>query len=971
MNHSLSHPMRSPFPYSVLSLLIGIASAQTHLSLPAEEARIHGQGNMRAYGSDFAAHQDAIVLQSWEQREMFPSWTINVEQPGRIQVGLVLSSGDQTSGSEFEVHVGDQVLKGQVPDTGHWHGRGAYRFVSLGEVELRKVGKQTVEVKALTMPHRAVMNLKEVILQSTENSKVRVSLESKPHPLPESPGFGGKLNGLHPSLQATDLTPPDIKTTRVTGMDWLPDGRMAVCTWDRTGSVYLVSHAADPQKAKWQRFAWGLSEPLGLTVVEDSIYVAQKQELTRLVDRDQDGFAETHECVANSWEVTDNFHQFTFGPVYQKGSFYLALAVSVNAGGATTNPQVKDRGTIVRIDPKTGAYEVISAGHRTPNGLGLGPNDDLFVSDNQGDWLPGNKIIHVRDGIFNGHRYEPAHPYTQKKESPPALWLSQNEFSNSPTQPCLISQGTYAGQLFFGDIHYGGIQRGALEKVEGEWQGSAHRFTAGLRGPVNRLRVGPDGAMWLGQLGVTGNWGEPGKQTEGLQRLEWKDTPVFDLLSASARSNGFVLTFSEPLAPGHGWDANAYSVNQWRFVPTINYGGPKVDETHLVISSATVSADRRSVFLQIDGLKEGHCVMLRVARELASESGRPLWSGDALYTLNRIPQNRPGQVRQAPSSFVRLQAGAIVEEHPGAAVYRTYCMSCHSIDGSKLVGPSLKNLLGTRHGVITNGERREITVDEAYVMQSITHPEADIAEGYQPVMPNLTAAMQPGQMDALLGYIKSLSGPETVAPNTLSDEEKAQGWQLLFDGKSLAAWERYGAPKQPVGWSIQQGAIAWAGNGAGDLVTREEFSDFELRYDWKISEGGNSGVMFRVTGQGSAPWHSGMEMQVLDDARHSDGQIPTHRAGAAYDLVEPPAGISKPVGEWNQAQILCQGSKIEMRLNGVVTASIDLATPEGQALIAKSKFKDLPYFAKAAKGKIVLQDHGDPVWYRNIKIRKR
>ena len=962
--------MRSIFSYSLLSFsfFFGIASAQTHRSLPADEARIFGVGSLRAYGSDFAAHQDAIVLQSWEQRQMYPSWSINVEEPGRVHVGLVLSSGDQTAGSAFEVHVGDQVLKGQVPDTGSWHGRGAYRLVDLGSIELQQIGKIKVEVKATTMPHRAVMNLKEILLQSTPGSKAKVVLESKPRTLPVAPGFGTKLDALHPSLQAADLTPLHIKQLRVTGMDWLPDGRLAVCTWERTGSVYVVTNANDPQHAKWHRFAWGLSEPLGLKVVGGHVYVAQKQELTRLIDADADGFAETHECIANSWEVTDNFHQFTFGPVYQNGSFYLALAVSVNAGGATTNPQVKDRGTIVRIDPKTGAYEVVSAGHRTPNGLGLGPNGDLFVSDNQGDWLPGNKIIHVREGIFNGHRYEPAHPFTQKAPSPPALWLTQNEISNSPTEPCLISKGAYAGQIFFGDIHYGGIQRGALEKVEGQWQGSAHRFTAGLRGPVNRLRVGPDGAMWLGQLGVTSNWGEPGKQTEGLQRLQWNDAPVFDLRSASVRTNGFVLEFTEPLAVGQGWDVAAYSASQWRFVPTVHYGGPKVDEEMLEISSASVSADRRSVFLEIKGLQEGRCVLLRVAKELAAESGRPLWSGDAHYTLNKIPKNQLGQVTKAPANASLYRLAEAAQEHPGAAVHRALCMSCHSIDGSKLVGPSFKGLFGSRHSVLTDGTMREITVDQAYLMKSIQHPEADIAEGYQPVMPNLMAAMQPGQFESIVGYIQSLAGPAALPANALSDEEKAAGWELLFDGKDLARWERYGAPEALHGWTVQDDAIAWIAQGAGDLATKEEFGDFELRYEWKISAGGNSGVMFRVSGQGQAPWHSGLEMQVLDNERHSDGQNPTHRAGSAYDLMASPDHVVKPVGEWNHASIRCQGSRVELRLNGVVTAAIDLASEEGRQVIAKSKFKDLPFFAKALKGKIVLQDHGDPVWFRNVKI---
>lgn len=171
--------MRSIFSHSVVSFLFasGLVQAQTNLSLPAEEARVHGSGSLRAYGSDFAAQQDAIVLQGWEQREMYPSWTVAVEQAGRVHVSLVLSSGDKTAGSEFEVHVGDQVLKGKVPDTGSWHGRGAYRLVHLGEVEVKQVGKMAVAVKALTMPHRAVMNLKEVLLQSTAGSQARVTME--------------------------------------------------------------------------------------------------------------------------------------------------------------------------------------------------------------------------------------------------------------------------------------------------------------------------------------------------------------------------------------------------------------------------------------------------------------------------------------------------------------------------------------------------------------------------------------------------------------------------------------------------------------------------------------------------------------------------------------------------------------------------------------------------------------------------
>lgn len=582
--------------------------------------------------------------------------------------------------------------------------------------------------------------------------------------LPEAPGFGAKLNALHPSLTRTDFTPPGGTALRVTGMDWLSDGRLAICTWDRNGSVYFVSNAEDPERAEYRRFAWGLAEPLGLRVVDGEIFVVQKQELTRLADSDGDGVCDHYECVWNGWDVSANFHEFTFGPVWKDGAFFLGLAVAVNPGGATTNPQAKNRGCVVKIDPLTGNSEVVSAGHRTPNGLALGPDGDLFVTDNQGDWLPGNKLIHVRPGSFNGHRYEPAHPFTAKPMDPPALWLPQNELANSPTEPVLVPGGPYAGQMFFGDIHYGGIQRAALEKVDGQWQGSAHRFTAGLRGGVNRLLVGPDGSLWAGELGVSGNWMEPGRALEGLERLVWNGAPVFDLLAASARANGFVLTFTEPLAMDLGWDAGAFSAMQWRYMPTIDYGGPKMDEETLAVKSASVSADRRSVFLEIDGMREGRVVLLRVLPGFISDAGRPLWAGDAYYTLNRIPAAR-GEVLPAPAKFTRYVPEKATVDHPGAVVHKTFCISCHSTDGSKLVGPSFRGLIGSKHSVITGAEPREITVDEDYLRKSITHPEVDITEGYQPVMPNFTAALQPGQLDAVIAFIRSLgeSAPAATA----------------------------------------------------------------------------------------------------------------------------------------------------------------------------------------------------------------
>jgi len=199
-------------------------------------------------------------------------------------------------------------------------------------------------------------------------------------------------------------------------------------------------------------------------------------------------------------------------------------------------------------------------------------------------------------------------------------------------------------------------------------------------------------------------------------------------------------------------------------------------------------------------------------------------------------------------------------------------------------------------------------------------------------------------------------------------------WVTLFDGSSLAAWRGYKRDTVPASWRTESNTLAFVPaaeqRDRGDLVTRDQFGDFELEYEWRISPGGNSGVMWRVSEELEYPWQTGPEQQVLDDDRHSDGQIPSHRAGALFDLVVPPSGITKPVGEFNQARIVARGTRIQLYLNGQQTADVDFASEEGKRLLANSKFKSMPRFAQNARGHIVLQDHGDTVWYRAIRVRE-
>jgi len=208
------------------------------------------------------------------------------------------------------------------------------------------------------------------------------------------------------------------------------------------------------------------------------------------------------------------------------------------------------------------------------------------------------------------------------------------------------------------------------------------------------------------------------------------------------------------------------------------------------------------------------------------------------------------------------------------------------------------------------------------------------------------------------------------AQNTLTSAEKAEGWQLLFNGRDFTGWRMYRGGAVGAPWLVENGTISLNGSGV-DIISAEEFGDFELRYDWKISPKGNSGVMYFVKETVAAPqtYNTGPEMQVLDNDGHADGKIPKHRAGALYDLVEPPTGVTKPVGEWNEARIKVSKGHIEHWLNGRLTAESPYGDAAWRAMVARSKFKDMPLFGTALRGHIALQDHGDRVWYRNIKIR--
>ena len=213
-------------------------------------------------------------------------------------------------------------------------------------------------------------------------------------------------------------------------------------------------------------------------------------------------------------------------------------------------------------------------------------------------------------------------------------------------------------------------------------------------------------------------------------------------------------------------------------------------------------------------------------------------------------------------------------------------------------------------------------------------------------------------------------------PNTLTPDEKKAGWKLLFDGKSTKGWRGYQAKRAPAAWTVKDGVLTFeaAGHakgtpGRGDLVTVDQYDSFELALEWRISEGGNSGVIYHVQETEDRPYKTGPEMQVLDNKKHKDGGSPLTSAGACYGLYPPGKDLSRAVGEWNQARLLVDGQHVEHWLNGEKIVSYEKGSADWNAKVAASKFKEWPAFGKPTKGHIDLQDHDDKVEYRSIKLR--
>jgi hypothetical protein len=213
-------------------------------------------------------------------------------------------------------------------------------------------------------------------------------------------------------------------------------------------------------------------------------------------------------------------------------------------------------------------------------------------------------------------------------------------------------------------------------------------------------------------------------------------------------------------------------------------------------------------------------------------------------------------------------------------------------------------------------------------------------------------------------------------PNTLTDDEKKAGFKLLFDGKTTDGWRGYKMKEMPPGWKVIDGVLTRVSGGAGgkgagggdDIITKDEYDNFELRLQWRLGKGNNSGILFRVIEDADTSWHVAPEMQVLDNVGFGDRNT-KHHAGALYDLYAPTKDASRAPGNWNDVKLVADGNHVEHWLNGEKVVEYEIDSADWKQRVANSKFKDMPKFAKAKKGYICLQDHSGLVEYRSIRLR--
>ncbi len=430
---------------------------------------------------------------------------------------------------------------------------------------------------------------------------------------------------------------------RIGGLEFFKDGRAAVCTW--SGDVWIVSGLDEKlQNVTWKRYAAGLFHALGLTIVDDQIYVLGRDQISRLRDVNHDGEADYYENFNNDVQVTPNFHEFAFDlQTDPQGNFYFSKGGPVNPGGRGWGPLSEHNGGIFKISKDGGKFEVFATGVRAPNGIGVGPKGEVTTGDNQGTWVPSSYIHFVKEGDFIevpdlAHRGETppdkygTHlcwiPYTMDNSNGGQTWVTSDQW------------GPLKGSLLY--LSYGKctLFNVLQERVNGVPQGGVVQFPFKFDTGAMRARFSPKD----GQLYVTGlkGWQTSGAKDSALQRVRYTGKPAYLANELHVTDHGISITFTGPLDTGTASDLGNYSIEQWNYRWTKEYGSAEYkvsapdQKGHdpVEIKSVKVSDDRKTVFLEVPGLAP--VMQQKITMNLKAEDGSPL-PKEIAHTINVVP----------------------------------------------------------------------------------------------------------------------------------------------------------------------------------------------------------------------------------------------------------------------------------------------------------------------------------------------
>jgi glucose/arabinose dehydrogenase len=480
-----------------------------------------------------------------------------------------------------------------------------------------------------------------------------------------------------PQYMVTDIPPPPtmFKNTQIDGLTFLPNGKLVVCL--PSGEIFFY-HL---QSKKWELFAEGLHNPLGVLALSNSeLIVTQRPELTRVRDLDGDGKADDFEVVTDQFGMSGNYHEFNFTPVLDKeGNYFFALGTGSSGDGVRTitrgafnergrpgrmHSSAPYRGCIIKYT-QDGNTIPWSYGHRTPNGLGFDLKGNLFATDNQGDWVGSSKLFHIQKDRFYGHAASLAWKTGFEGipvDAPPAklaqmrsracIVFPHGSMANSPTQVLAIGPkanfGPFTGQLLVGEMNQPRIIRVMLEEVGGELQGACVPFIDGspLGRGCNRMAWAPDGSLFVGQTKHTWAGGQ------GIQQVSWSKKMPFEIQNMELTPKGFLFTFTQPVESKFAQDKKNWPFSRYFFEYRRAYGSPRSDEMPVEIKEISISEDGRQVEIELSELKAWHIHEVKI-QNLISQTGENLSNNYIVYTLNRLLDNTPPdplQVKLATST---------------------------------------------------------------------------------------------------------------------------------------------------------------------------------------------------------------------------------------------------------------------------------------------------------------------------------